>query len=67
MSAGMSGSMTTFLCMSLFLGIASYVNALVAQHYGAGKKAHCSKAMTQGLIISLLSYPVMIFVAIQAK
>ena len=67
LSAGMSGSMTTFLCMSLFLGIVSYVNALVAQHYGAGKKAYCSKALTQGLIISLLSYPIMIFVAIQAK
>ncbi|MBN1831083.1 MAG: MATE family efflux transporter [Deltaproteobacteria bacterium] len=67
LSAGMSGSMTTFLCMSLFLGIVSYVNALVAQHYGAGKKAYCSKALTQGLIISLLSYPIMIFVAFQAK
>jgi MATE family multidrug resistance protein len=67
LSAGMSGSMTTFLCMSLFLGIVSYVNALVAQHYGAGKKAYCSKALTQGLIISLLSYPIMIFISIQAK
>lgn len=67
LSAGMSGAMTTFLCMSLFLGIVSYVNALAAQHYGAGKKAHCSKAMTQGLIISLLSYPIMVFIAIHAK
>ncbi len=67
LSAGMSGSMTTFLCMSLFLGIVSYVNALVAQHYGAGKKSHCSKAATQGLIISLFSYPIMIFIAMQAK
>ncbi|MFC1820310.1 MATE family efflux transporter [Thermodesulfobacteriota bacterium] len=67
LSAGMSGSLTTFLCMSLFLGITGYVNALVAQHYGAGKMAHCSKALTQGLIISVLSYPVMIFMATQAK
>ena len=67
LSAGMSGSLTTFLCMSLFLGIVSYVNALVAQHYGAGKKAHCSKAATQGLIISLFSYPIMVFIAIQTK
>jgi MATE family multidrug resistance protein len=36
LAAGMSGSLTTFLCMSLFLGIVGYANALIAQHYGAG-------------------------------
>jgi len=67
LAASMSGSLTTFLCMSLFLGVIGYTNALIAQHYGAGQKDYCSKVLTQGLIISLLSYPVMLILSIQAK
>ena len=56
-SAAMSGGLTSFVFMSLFLGTVGYVNALSAQYYGSGNRANCIKTVTQGFRLSLFFYP----------
>ncbi|MDG1204273.1 MAG: MATE family efflux transporter [Pseudomonadales bacterium] len=51
MAASLGGGVASFFCMSLFIGILSYANALVAQYYGAGDLEKCPKVVTQGLLL----------------
>ena len=37
MAAALGGGVASFFCLSLFIGILSYANALVAQYYGAAE------------------------------
>ncbi len=60
LAAAMSGGLTSFMVMSLFLGATGYVNALVAQHLGAGQRSKCSLAVSQALLLSLGCYPLML-------
>ena len=59
-SASMSGGVTSFVVLSLFFGVISYGNAMVAQYSGATRFAQCSKVVTQGLLISLLAAPLLL-------
>lgn len=56
-SASMIGGISSFFVMTLWFGMNGYVNALVAQHYGAKEYGKCSLAVMQGLILCILSYP----------
>ncbi|MBT6928477.1 MAG: MATE family efflux transporter [Waddliaceae bacterium] len=60
MSAAMIGGLTVFLAMTFWYGIIGYVNALVAQHYGAKKYKDCSLAVSQGAILAVLAYPIIL-------
>ncbi|MDT8389320.1 MAG: MATE family efflux transporter [Lentisphaeria bacterium] len=60
MAAAMSGGLTCFMFMTLFFGILSYVNAMVAQHLGAGKKSECATVMSQAIILVVCFYPVLL-------
>ncbi len=57
MSAAMGGGVAAFFCMSLFLGMINYTNALVAQYYGVGDIHKCPKVVTQGLLIAIAAVP----------
>ncbi|MBN1700051.1 MAG: MATE family efflux transporter [Spirochaetales bacterium] len=57
----MSGGLTSFVIISLFLGITGYVNAIVAQYYGANLRTRCSSALAQAVYLSFAGYPVLIF------
>ena len=59
-AASMSGGLTSLVVQSLFLGIIGYVNAMVAQYYGAGKNENCARTVSQGMYLSLVSYPVLL-------
>ncbi|MBI9098956.1 MAG: MATE family efflux transporter [Spirochaetaceae bacterium] len=59
-SAAMSGGLSSFVFMSLFLGTVGYVNALSAQYFGAGKEENCVRTVTQGFQLSLLFYPLIL-------
>lgn len=59
-AASTPGGITYFTICSLFLGTAQYVNAIVAQHHGAGDKPACTRAVWQGVIFSLLSAPLIL-------
>ena len=63
MNAAMLGGLTSFMTMTFFLGLIGYTTALVAQYLGAGRKDRCAVATTQGLILSLAAYPVILLVA----
>lgn len=56
-SAAMSGGLSSFVLMSLFIGIVGYVNALSAQYFGAGKQKECVTTVIEGFRLSFLFYP----------
>ena len=57
MSAAMGGGVASFFTISLFMGVMSYANAMVAQYYGAGNFHKCPRVVTQGLIMALMCLP----------
>jgi MATE family multidrug resistance protein len=63
MAAAMGGGIASFLSLSLFLGVMSYANALVAQYYGAGAMHKCPRVVTAGLLMAILFLP---FIAVVA-
>ncbi len=60
LAASMSGGLTAFMMMTFFIGIVGYVNALVAQHLGAGQRHRCSQVAVQGVWLSVLCYPLVL-------
>jgi len=63
MAAALGGGVASFFCLSLFIGVLSYANALVAQYYGAGEITKCPRVVTQGLIMALLSMPLLLVIS----
>ena len=59
MAAAMGGGVAYFFCLSLFMGLVTYANALVAQYYGAGQFDKCPRVITQGFLLSLASLPLL--------
>ncbi len=57
MAASLGGGLAAFFCLSLFIGLLSYGNALVAQYFGADKKEKCSRVFSQSLILTAASIP----------
>jgi len=60
MSAAMAGGLTCFMMMTFFLGLTGYTTAMVAQYFGAGRKARCAVAVTQAVLIAILAYPIIL-------
>jgi len=58
MSAAMGGGVASFFSISLFMGVMSYANALVAQYYGAGDFHKCPRVVTQGLLMTAMCLPI---------
>lgn len=63
-SASMSGGVTSFVTLSLFLGIISYANAMVAQFSGAERYHKCSRVVTQGFVLSLAAFPILLLLTL---
>lgn len=57
LAASMSGGVAEFAMASFFVGLISYVNAIVAQYFGKGDFVQCSLSAFQALLLSLISYP----------
>jgi MATE family multidrug resistance protein len=60
LAAAMSGGLTVFMLMTLFLGVIGYVTALVAQYYGAERKSLCAVGSSQGILLAVASYPIVL-------
>jgi MATE family multidrug resistance protein len=60
MAASLGGGVTLFFCLSLFIGVISYGNALTAQYYGAGERPKCSRVLTQSLLLSITCAPLLL-------
>ena len=58
-AATLGGGVASFFCISLFVGILSYANALVAQYYGAKELQKCPMVVSQGAIMVLMSLPIL--------
>jgi len=59
-AAAIPGGITYFTICSLFVGIAQYVNTIVAQYHGAGDRAACSRAVWQGVFFSACALPLIL-------
>jgi MATE family multidrug resistance protein len=59
-AASMSGGLSSFVLGSLFIGTIGYVNAIVAQNFGAKRHDHTVTATAQGIYLSFLVYPLVI-------
>jgi MATE family multidrug resistance protein len=62
-AAALGGGVASFFTFSLFMGVITYANALVAQYFGAGELGKCSRVVTQGVIMAVCCVP---FLAIGA-
>ena len=60
MAASLGGGVASFFCMSLFIGVLSYTNALVAQYFGKDELTKCPRVVTQGLLLTLAFTPLLI-------
>ncbi|WP_439134472.1 MATE family efflux transporter [Pseudomaricurvus sp.] len=58
-AATLGGGVAAFMCMSLWVGLLSYGNALVAQYLGAGQKHLCARIVSQGLLIAGVCTPLL--------
>lgn len=63
MSASMGGGLAGFLCLSLFIGVLSYGNALVARAFGAGQIVQCPQVAFHGFLLMLGSLPLLAILA----
>ncbi len=63
-AAALGGGVAAFFCMSFFIGLISYGNALVAQYFGAGQRHKCPRVMVQGLCIALVATPFLLLAAL---
>lgn len=61
-ASAMGGGVAAFFSMSLFIGLISYANALVAQYYGSGQMQRCPLVVTQGVILALCSLLPLLFI-----
>ena len=59
MAAALGGGVASFFSFCFFVGLFSYGNALSAQYLGAGEPGKCPKVVTQGLVMTLMSAPVL--------
>jgi MATE family multidrug resistance protein len=62
-AAALGGGVASFFCFSLFMGLITYGNAIVAQYFGAGHFAKCPLVVTQGVLIALGSTPLLLLMA----
>jgi MATE family multidrug resistance protein len=60
MGASLGGGVASFFCMSLFVGVLSYGNALTAQYFGREQFDKCSRVVTQGLLLTLFFAPLLV-------
>ncbi len=58
-AAALGGGVASFFSFCFFTGVLSYGNAMVAQYLGAGEREKCPKVVTQGMIMTLMSLPIL--------
>tara|TARA_R110002110_G_scaffold66978_1_gene183008 strand:+ start:98327 stop:99661 length:1335 start_codon:yes stop_codon:yes gene_type:complete len=63
-AAALGGGVASFFCLSLFMGVITYANALVAQYHGAGEIHKCPRVITQGFLMAIACAPLLILIAL---
>lgn len=62
MAAALGAGVAWFFSISLLNGILAYATALVAQYLGANEQHKCSRVITQGILMSIASTPLLILI-----
>lgn len=62
MAAALGGGVAAFFSFCFFSGLFSYANALSAQYLGAGEPQKCPKVVTQGILMTIMSAPLLIII-----
>ncbi|MFW6364112.1 MAG: MATE family efflux transporter, partial [Spirochaeta sp.] len=60
LAAGMSGGLASFVFGAVFIGMAGYMNTLVAHCFGSGREDDGVYSVVQGGYLALASYPVIL-------
>lgn len=60
MNAAMGGFVTYQTLIFFFMGLVGYSTALVAQYYGADQKHQAPLVTTQGMLLSILAWPIIL-------
>jgi len=60
LAAAMSGGLSSFVLSAFFVGLVGYASALVSQYYGAQAYQKCTRSVTQSLLLSAASYPILL-------
>ncbi len=63
-AAAMAGGVASFFTSSLFIGILAYANALSAQYYGRGDTWKCPRVVTQGMLLALCAFPIILLASV---
>ena len=63
MAAALGGGVASYFSFCFFVGVLAYANAMAAQYLGAGEPEKCPRVVTQGLIMTALSAPVLTLIA----
>ncbi len=58
--AALPAGILSFTLVSGFMALAGYANTFVAQFHGAGDGPGCSRATAQGVLLALISWPLML-------
>lgn len=62
MNASLAGGISLQMLTFFFIGLIGYTTALVAQYMGAGEPHNSSRSTFQGMLITLLAWPVILLV-----
>lgn len=60
MSASMTGGLSAFMATTFFVGLIGYTTAMVAQRFGARRREMCATVTTQGLLVAMMAFPVLL-------
>ena len=63
-AATLGGGVAMYFCLSLFIGVITYANALVAQYHGSGAQHKCPQVVTQGMLMVLACSPILVALAV---
>jgi len=64
LQASLPAGILSFTLICIFYGTVSYSGTFVAQYYGAGDRAGCSRAFAQGLWLTIFTAPVLAALAV---
>ncbi len=64
MAAALGGGVASYFSFCFFVGLLSYANAMAAQYLGAGEPEKCPKVVTQGMIMTAMSLPLLTLIAL---
>ena len=64
LQASLPAGILSFTLLCIFFGTVSYSSTFVSQYFGAGDRQGCSRALAQGLFLTMFSVPILAALAV---